>query len=251
MKKVLDTASGSVEFDFRNTSKHKIKIKIAADGSVVVYAPRYVNFTQVEEFVNARAEWIISNSRRLHNEYNAIKNSKLDKIYILGVSYPIVQSNTQSSNIDVTFSNGVVFLYGEQNKALKLLYKKIECFAKEYLSKKFFEFKAELNIREDISIQVKNVKSWWGCYYPKQKLIKLSLRLITRDVASINAVICHELAHIGELNHQASFYSKLLAYCPNYHAYKRRLKNSKYNIMDNFIFGIKTLDKDELNHYTK
>ncbi len=236
MLKTLITQYGVINYEFRRTKKQKIIAKIDKVGNVFVYAPNYINISNVDEFLKSRAEWIILQSNKAKQEYLLLQNSELENIFIFGKNYSI--EKVIADKASVKFENGVIFLYGPREQSFSLLRKKIEVFAIEYLKERFFTIKSNICADKDINVQVKNVKSWWGCYYPKKKLIKLSLRLITRDKECIDAVIFHEFAHIGEHNHKEGFYKKLLAIYPDYFAAKRKLKDRKYTITDNFLFGI-------------
>ncbi len=236
MIKALITQYGIINYEFRCTKKQKIIAKIDKVGNVFVYAPNYVSISNVEEFIKSRAEWIISQSSKAKQEYLHLQNIELENIYILGKNYSI--ETVIADKASVRFENGVIYLYGHKEEAFALLRKKIEAFAIEYLQERFFIIKSKISANKDINVQIKNVKSWWGCYYPKKKLIKLSLRLIIRDKECIDAVIFHEFAHIDEHNHQEGFYKKLLAIYPDYYVAKRKLKDRKFTITDNFLFGI-------------
>ena len=226
---------GVIEYNLKNTTSKLITVKIKNDGSVSVLSHSSVPIAQTEKFITSKADWIVKNVQLCKQKYAMLNSSTLDSIYILGKKYPICY--IPAGQIKVAFRDGVIILWGESEKAKIKLKKLLFNFAKSYFLTRFNAIKSEIGVQEDIGLSVRNVKGWWGsCDYIK-KIIKLSLRLIARDVNSIDSVIYHEFAHLKIHNHQKQFYSVLLSYCPNYYSYKKQLSDSKFDLSDKYILG--------------
>lgn len=233
MIKSVITDYGIVNFEYKVAKSNKITIKIKNDGSVRVLAPAIVNYSRVENFVKSRAKWVVTNSQKYKQKFETLANSSFDSIYIFGQNYPIIYCDCEK--VKISFFNNNIYLFGNREKVLKKFKKTLFNFAKDYLFERFNIIKNELEIKDEIAFAVKNVKTWWGSYNAKNKMIKLSFRLITRDKACIDSVIYHEFAHCKVLNHQKEFYKVLLTYCPQYYTLKKALKDSKFDISDKFI----------------
>jgi predicted metal-dependent hydrolase len=54
--------------------------------------------------------------------------------------------------------------------------------------------------------------------------VRLSWRLLQAPPNIINYVICHELAHLKQMNHSPKFYAVLESLFPNYKAVEKELK---------------------------
>jgi predicted metal-dependent hydrolase len=54
--------------------------------------------------------------------------------------------------------------------------------------------------------------------------VRLNWRLIQATPQVINYVVCHELAHLKEMNHSARFYAVLAQLFPNYDNAEKQLK---------------------------
>ena len=202
IRKII-TDFGVIEYNLKNTTSKRITVKIKNDGSVSVLSHSSVPIAQTEKFITSKAEWIVKNVQLCKQKYAMLNSSTLD--------------SSEKAKI----------------KLKKLLFN----FAKSYFLTRFNAIKSEIGVQEDIGLSVRNVKGWWGsCDYIK-KIIKLSLRLIARDVNSIDSVIYHEFAHLKIHNHQKQFYSVLLSYCPNYYSYKKQLSDSKFDLSDKYILG--------------
>lgn len=235
MQKRVFTKYGIIEFDFKRTKSKKISIKIKNDGSVSVTAPAVVSYFEVEAFVVSRAEWIISTSSKFKEKYLQLQNSELDKIFILGKCYQLIFVG--GDKVKAFERDGVIYLFGEKDKAKRKLWLELKKFANYYLYKRFIAIKQEIGITEDIHFAMRNVKTWWGSYNITKHIVKLSFRLIARDKDAIDSVIYHEFAHLKIHNHQKEFYKVLLGFCPDYYSLKSKLKNEVYLLTDKFILG--------------
>jgi predicted metal-dependent hydrolase len=74
------------------------------------------------------------------------------------------------------------------------------------------------------SVALSNARSRWGsCNSRKQ--IRLNWRLIQAPPHIIQYVICHEMAHLREMNHSARFYSVQASLFPNHVQAEKELKS--------------------------
>ena len=133
----------------------------------------------------------------------------------------------KSSATDKAIPCGQEQITLDKQKSQNILKTKLVCFAKQYLAQRAYELQKQIGEKSAVVVEVKKVRSWWGCYSVKNKKIKLSARLIAREKTSIDSVIFHEFAHIKVQNHQKAFYKVLLSYCPNYYSFKKALSDIK------------------------
>ena len=70
----IKTPAGPLTFELTYKRVKNINLRVRADGSVAVSAPRRVSRTQIEQFVSGRADWIARAKERLdrHPEKNAL-----------------------------------------------------------------------------------------------------------------------------------------------------------------------------------
>ena len=235
MQKRVVTEYGIIDFDYKHTKGNRISAKILNNGEVRVTSPKGVSFAQVESFVNSRAKWIISTSKEYQAKYQLIHNSELEEIFILGKAYSI--KYVESDIVKIIFEDDIFYLYGEKERALIQFRKYIFDFAKSYFNDRFNTLKGSFPKAINTRLTFSNVKSWWGSYNIPKDIVKLAYRLIARPNECIDAVIYHELNHIDIHNHQKSFYAELLAIYPDYFKWKKMLRNSVYNLTDNFIYA--------------
>jgi len=71
--------------------------------------------------------------------------------------------------------------------------------------------------------KLSNARSRWGSC-TSQGDIRLNWRLIQAPPSIINYVICHELAHLKEMNHSAQYWAIVEGIYPHYKAAEKELK---------------------------
>ena len=72
-------------------------------------------------------------------------------------------------------------------------------------------------------LTLSNAQSRWGSCNSRGE-VRLSWRLLQAPPHIINYVICHELAHLKQMNHSAKFYAVLESLFPNYKVAEKELK---------------------------
>ena len=83
-------------------------------------------------------------------------------------------------------------------------------------------FSVKLNVHPS-SVYLSNAKSRWGSCNSKRE-IRLNWRLIQAPPHIINYVICHELAHLKEMNHSNRFWEEVEKVLPEYRSSEKELK---------------------------
>lgn len=73
------------------------------------------------------------------------------------------------------------------------------------------------------NIKITSAKTrWWSC--TSQKNLNFSFRLILTPLEIIDYVICHELAHLKQMNHSGHFWKEVSIMDENYRKHDKRLK---------------------------
>ena len=72
-------------------------------------------------------------------------------------------------------------------------------------------------------LTLSNAQSRWGSCNSRGE-VRLNWRLLQAPPHIINYVICHELAHLKQMNHSAKFWAVVESLFPNYKAAEKGLK---------------------------
>lgn len=73
-------------------------------------------------------------------------------------------------------------------------------------------------------VSVRDQKTKWGAC-SSRGTVTFNWRLVMAPPAVLEYVVLHELAHLKELNHSPRFWAIVRAYCPDYPAHKRWLRD--------------------------
>jgi predicted metal-dependent hydrolase len=104
-------------------------------------------------------------------------------------------------------------------------HKVIQWYKKQALadfSRRLEIFSAKLGVSFK-SLTLSNAKSRWGSCNSRKE-IRLNWRLLQAPPHIINYVVCHELAHLKEMNHSAKFWATVASIYPDYKLAEKELK---------------------------
>jgi predicted metal-dependent hydrolase len=135
-------------------------------------------------------KFVIDNKKKIHFERNELKIHALE------------------ANIHAASSRMVLMWY--KKTAILDFTRRVELFA------------AKLGVATP-PVTISNAQSRWGSCNSRGE-VRLSWRLLQAPPHIINYVICHELAHLKQMNHSAKFYAVLENLFPNYKTVEKELK---------------------------
>lgn len=216
---------GEVKLKKSRLAKRLI-LKIDSNGSPVVTIPSMISYSIGKRFAIQNAPWIqkhlnserpklISDGSLVGSEHViAFKPTDSDKITsrvqnsIVVVSHPR-QLNNSSAEVQRVAKNAAIrALKAEANDQLPALLSSIaENFGYEYKS-----------------VSIKKMHSRWGsCSTTGEIALSIWLMQLPEDL--INYVLCHELAHLNNHNHQSQFWAEVETMIPDYRILRKQLKN--------------------------
>lgn len=200
-----------------------IRIKVSPPNIVTFISPYSLSNDYLISAINKHKRFIlnhISNSILHENDYS---------IHLFGKKYELVI--LESSNPKYTILEDSIIIYSPStndmtiSQVVMLLYR-IEL--EKFVENNIEAIKKDMNISFPISIEYKNVKTFFGSCLPKSKRIKFALRLAKYDPIYIKYVIYHELAHFYYQNHQEKFYKLLESKFPNCKKIQHELRKIKF-----------------------
>lgn len=226
MSHVLVMPDGeAIPYQLERRSRRTIGMKISASG-LVVHAPRRVSQTLLESALRTKADWIRKKLAQIDTltapsmlwEDNAI-------LHLLG--HPItLKISHDSRNRQPIFIDGQLKLGLTTVRDSALIQKKVlDWYRKQALSdfsRRLEIFATQLGVPKP-RLFLSNAQSRWGSCNSKQE-IRINWRLIQATPHIINYVICHELAHLKEMNHSAKFWAVVESLYPDYKAAEKELR---------------------------
>ncbi len=151
-------------------------------------------------------------------------------IHVFGLEYELIITKSNYDGLLLLDDKAMLYTKNdtdEYNKKIVLdFYQKL---LEEYILSVFDTCKYRCNIKDDIKIEYKNVKTYYGECYTKEKKIVFQKQLAKYDKNYILSVIYHELAHFYYKRHDDAFYNYLENLFPNYKRIQSNLRKTKYN----------------------
>ena len=205
--------------------RRTIGLKITAEG-LVVHAPKRINASQLQQVLLQKASWIQQKlALRENNQVSPMQWLDGEPLMFMGQDI-VLSLQHHATNKTVTLQGNQLLVRSPQIDQQAFVARKVlQWFAQQALPD--FKRRVELiaaQMGEKVSgVALSNARSRWGsCNSRKQ--IRLNWRLIQAPPHIIQYVICHEMAHLKEMNHSARFYAVQESLFPNHVQAEKELK---------------------------
>jgi len=206
-------------------ARRTISLKITAEG-LVVHAPKRISASQLQQVLQEKSSWI--QQKLALREANQVAPMQwLDGEPLLFMGQDIVLTLVAHPTSKAVTLEGDKLLVRSPyvNNPDWVARKVLQWYAQQALP----DFKRRValiaaQMGEQVSgVGLSNAKSRWGsCNSRKQ--IRLNWRLIQAPPHVIQYVVCHEMAHLKEMNHSARFYAVQASLFPQYEHAEKALK---------------------------
>lgn len=223
---ILTLSNGeTIPYQLEHRSRRTVGLKITADG-LVVHAPRRIFAFQLNQILVEKSNWILSKLQaREANQVEKITWS--DGEHLLYLGHDIVLSITQGSqNKTAVFEQNILKVIALQpNNHAGIARKVVQWYKKQALldfSRRLEILAAKLGVPMP-PLALSNAQARWGSCNSRGE-IRLSWRLLQAPPNIINYVICHELAHLKQMNHSAKFWAVVAGLYPDYKTAEKALK---------------------------
>jgi predicted metal-dependent hydrolase len=209
----------------RSPRRRTLTITVERDSAIVVHAPEVMPDEEVRRHVDAKRQWILKKLRspqkykeRSHPPGKEVVNG--ESAPYLGRNYRIEVADTPSG--DIEFSRLFTVPPAHQARRREVLKDWYICQAKETILSRTERHARELGVVFTGARIVDNRYRWGSCTVGDS--VHFNWRLIKAPMFVIDYVIVHELAHLLEPNHTATFWSIVRAKTPTMDKAKAWLK---------------------------
>jgi len=223
---VLTLANGeTISYLLEHRQRRTVGLKITADG-LVVHAPKRIFAFQLNQILQEKSGWIINKLQaRAANQIDEINWTNGENLLYLGqdIQLSIVQN---VSNKALTFDANTLTLATPTPDNQTLIQRKVIQWYQKQAGLDFSRRLAILATKLGVAtppLTLSNAKSRWGSCNSRGE-VRLNWRLLQAPPHIINYVICHELAHLKQMNHSAKFWAVVESLFPNYKMAEKELK---------------------------
>jgi predicted metal-dependent hydrolase len=222
----LTLATGeTISYLLEHRSRRTVGLKITENG-LVVHAPKRIFEFQLNQILQEKAGWILK-------KLQAREDNKIEKIQWIDGEHLLYLGNDIQLSISPDNTNKKP-IFDENKLKITALQPNIHAGCSRmviqwYKQQAKLDFSRRLEILaaklgvETPPLTLSNAQSRWGSCNSRGQ-VRLSWRLLQAPPHIINYVICHELAHLKQMNHSAKFWAVVEQLFPNYKAAEKELK---------------------------
>jgi len=213
-----------LHYQLERRQRRTVGLKITQTG-LVIHAPKRISQSQLEDIIVQKADWVLRKLASVTaNKIPEIQWQHGEQLLFLGNAITLtIEHNTRSKAVE--YEPGVLQLAMPNQDEVLIARKVVQWYKKQAITdftRRLEIFSSKLGVKFT-SLTLSNAASRWGSCNSKKE-IRLNWRLLQAPPHIINYVVCHELAHIKEMNHSAKFWATVASIFPDYKAAEKELK---------------------------
>jgi predicted metal-dependent hydrolase len=225
MQQSLTFATGeTISYLLERRPRRTVGLKITENG-LVVHAPKRIFEFQLNQILQEKAGWILEKLQaREANQVEKIEWIDGEQLLYLGqdITLKIVLNNKKNIHFErneLVVHAPAANIHAACRASVLMWYKRTAIL--DY-TRRVEVFAAKLGVATP-PVAISNAQSRWGSCSSRGN-VRLSWRLLQAPPHIINYVICHELAHLKQMNHSAKFWAVVEQLFPHYKAAEKELK---------------------------
>lgn len=214
-----------LHYQLERRQRRTVGLKITATG-LVVHAPKRISQTHLEGLIVLKADWI-------RKKLAALSESKVPELQWQHGEQLLLLGNTVTMAVKpdvrsraVEYTPGMLQLAMPNHIDASAVARKVMLWYKKQalvdFARRLEIFSAKLGVAMP-ALMLSNARTRWGSCNSKKE-IRLNWRLLQAPPHIINYVVCHELAHLKEMNHSAKFWAVVASIYPDYKTAEKELK---------------------------
>jgi predicted metal-dependent hydrolase len=226
---VIDFGTRKITYNLHRENRKRLRIVVAPDLTVDVFAPATANEDQIQDAVMKKAAWIASKLDALERYHPLPAPKKYisgETFIYLGRQYRLKVE--QGPRRPAKLAGRFLWVWIEDRKDTQSVGKKVDSWyrkrAHETLGRymeRCYAIASRHGVPEPVLL-IRTMRRRWGSCSPQGR-ITLNLNLVKSPVHCIEYVIMHELCHLKYHNHSTSFYSLLTRCQPDWRKRKEEL----------------------------
>jgi predicted metal-dependent hydrolase len=226
-KQALTLPNGDViTYRLERRKRRTIGLKITDEG-LIVHAPQRIAEAQLQVVLSQKAKWVMDKLHvRKQHEVPPIAWADGELIYLYGNPLELrLDAQSRHRQPELSGETLVVSINTQTSSAEAIRTKVLQWYKKQALpdfSRRLAVFAAKLGVATP-PLSLSSAQSRWGSCSSRGN-IRLNWRLLQAPPHIINYVICHELAHLKEMNHSARFWAVVEGLFPEYKQAEKELK---------------------------
>ena len=233
IERTVNVGRANITYSLERKAVKNLNLRVHADGSVHVSAPRLVPLAIVDRFVGDKAVFIQEARARFKGRQAAqekLQGSDYkhgDIIYLLGK--PVAIALIASDKNSIVLADSLIMLYLNDMENVALRQKMVQKLLAELCQQVFqgvlleqYELVKPYGVPFPV-LRMRTMKSRWGSCMFLKGIVTMNKRLIHMRLPGIEQVMLHELCHFLVGNHSPRFYAWLDKLMPDWRERKKLL----------------------------
>lgn len=223
---VLTLTNGqTISYLLEHRQRRTVGLKITENG-LVVHAPKRIFAFQLNQILQEKSGWILNKLQaREANQIDALSWMDGEHLLYLGQDIRLSIITGATNKVLVFDANALAIATPTPNNHTLIKRKVVQWYQKQAsldFSRRLAILAAKLGVATP-PLTLSNAKSRWGSCNSRGE-VRLNWRLLQAPPHIINYVICHELAHLKQMNHSAKFWAVVESLFPDYKIAEKELK---------------------------
>lgn len=232
MLRIVDAEGKSITYFLERKPVKNINLRIRADQSVYVSAPKGVAAKTIDRFVTEKSSYILRALKKFkEKEFQEGSNNSFvdgETVKLFGRNMRLKVKSAPRSKVESDESYITLFVKDVKDVELKkrVLDTWLRKKCKEEITaicKKVYPQVKKYGIAFP-EIQLREMVSRWGSCSPKKGFVTFNSALVSMPISCIEYVVTHEFTHFLYPNHSKKFYQQLATFMPDWEERKKRLE---------------------------
>ena len=197
------SASGITYTLKRNRGQKSLRVHLSPEGHVVVTAPYYASYSEIDSFVSGSAAWI-----KVHTEkVSSHDYGTGDFVPYLGRKMTLLVVEGKIARYDIIDDTIIVTVKKQDIKKVKEIIKKLYVDTVDKVLKERVPFWCGRIGAGVPEFGVNRAKGKWGVCYPQEKRLYLSYMCATLPEDLMDMTVLHEVCHLRFSGHGRDFWN--------------------------------------------
>lgn len=218
----LVIAGQAVPYRLRRSPRKTIGLTID-QGGLRVGAPSRARLGDIENLIRQHGQWVLDKLAAWRERPPPATREITDGTVVSVLGEPLTVIFTEIGRHRWQFAPGLIYLRpGAAADAGQLLEMALRDKARAVFAERLAHHAPRLGVAPP-PLRLSSARTRWGSC-SQHGGISLNWRLILMPLAIVDYVVCHELAHLREMNHSPRFWSVVEELCPDWPARRRELR---------------------------
>lgn len=222
-------AGQAVTYQLRRSARRSIGLSIDHRG-LRVGAPLRARHGDIEALIRQHGAWVLDKLAAWADRPQPAKLDVANGTVIFALGQPLTVAITEIARSRWQFAGNTLYLCpGAQGDARQLLEKALREKARAVFAERLAHYAPRLDVAPP-PLRLSSARTRWGSCSARGG-IALNWRLVFMPLAVVDYVVCHELAHLREMNHSPRFWSVVEQLCPDWQARRKELRQLGRDIL--------------------